>query len=234
MKLILDQEIFDKFPETFVGVLVVRGIDNNGEVNEISDLVKSQIDRIRGEYQAETLSQSPKIDCWRKAYSVFGSKPSDYRSSIESLYKSILKGRDPREINKLVDIYNLVSLKYMLPLGGEDLEKTKGDIELTFAGENEKPIKLLGDGQEEAPYSGEVIYKDKDSAICRRWNWREADRTKLTEETKNAVLVIEVVKKEFLGQLQLALDELGQLVKKYCSGQIKLEILSIDKREVEL
>ena len=233
MKIIVDQKIFEKFPETAVGVLVCRNVDNLGNAEEIGKLTTEEAERIKKNFQPETLSQNPMIDCWRKAYSAFGSKPSDYRSSIEALYKSVLKGRELRAINKLVDIYNYISLKYMLPLGGEDLDKISGDIRLTFA-QNEKLMKLLGDEKEEAPYDGEVIYKDDDSAICRRWNWREADRTKLTEETKNCVLVIEAVKNEFRPQLEQALDELKKLVFKYCGGELTASMLDKNNLEREL
>lgn len=233
MKLIVDHKIFEKFPEIAVGVLVCRNVDNLGNAQEIEEFITKETERIKKDFQPETLSQNPMIACWRKAYSAFGSKPSDYRSSIEALYKSVLKGRELRAINKLVDIYNYISLKYMLPLGGEDLNKISGDIRLTFA-QNEKPMKLLGDENEEVPYDGEVIYKDDDSAICRRWNWREADRTKLTEETKNCVLVIEAVKNEFRPQLEQTLGELKELVFKYCGGESTVSMLDKDNLKTEL
>jgi len=47
--------------------------------------------------------------------------------------KRVLKGNEIWQINKVVDLYNYISLKYLTPIGGEDLDKIKGDIYLNFA-----------------------------------------------------------------------------------------------------
>ena len=104
-----------------------------------------------------------------------------------------LKGEPIRPILPLVDIYNAVSLEHLLPVGGEDLDSIEGDLRLTRASESEPPVRLLGEAEERAPKPGEVIYTDDRGAICRRWNWKEADRTKLTESTRTAVLVLEAL-----------------------------------------
>lgn len=175
-----------------------------------------------------------KIDSWKKAYAVFGGKPGENKSSVESLLRAVLNGKGIRHINKLVDIYNLVSLKYLLPVGGEDLDKIEGDIQLTFASANEQPVLLLGDKEARPPHQGEVIYKDDKSAICRRWNWREADRTKLTEETKNCILVMEGLPPVSKEEIEAALVELKQLVVNYCSGVADIFLLDKNNQEVSL
>lgn len=67
--------------------------------------------------------EHPHIAPWREEYRQFGAKPKKYRSSIENLIRRISKGEEIRHINKLVDIYNIISLKYVIPVGGEDLDK---------------------------------------------------------------------------------------------------------------
>lgn len=234
MKLKIDPQMFEKFPGLMVGLVSVKGADNNGIAEGIAEKTKEQEARTRRELQAETLSQAPKIDSWRKAYSLFGGKPKENRSSVENLYRLVLKGGELRHINKLVDIYNLISLEHMLPLGGEDLDKTKGDIILTFATAEEPSVLLLGDKEPRPPHEGEVIYKDGISTICRRWNWREADRTKLTEETKNCVLAIEALPPATREELEAALDELEALVGEHCGGTTKSAILDGNNNDAEL
>src|SRR3989338_4863454 len=191
MRFKIDHKIFEKFPGLTIGVVICKNLDNSGIQEEIQKEIRRQENNIRAKYNTETLSQTPKIDVWRKTYSAFGAKPKENKSSVENLYRLVLQGVNLRHINKLVDLYNLVSLKHMVPVGGEDIDKISGDIELTFAGPAELPALMLGDKEPRPPHEGEVIYKDSVSAICRRWNWREADRTKLTEETKNCILVVE-------------------------------------------
>ena len=133
----------------------------------------------------------PAVAPWREAYRAFGVKPAKQRSSIENLLRSAVAGT-LRSINPLVDLYNTVSLRHLLPCGGEDLRAIAGDIRLTRAigGEDFVP---LGSAEPQPPQPGEVIYRDDVGIICRAWNWREAERTKLTEQTTDAFLCIEAL-----------------------------------------
>ena len=79
-----------------------------------------------------------------------------------------------------------------------------------------------------------LIYKDNNGAICRRWNWKEADRTKLTEQTKNCILVIEALPPVDEQELKQATDELASLVKKYCGGELTTHILNKENSEISL
>ena len=230
----IDRRIFEKFNGLAVGMVIAKGIDNSGLPEEIQTQLREQEARIRASLNSETLSQEPKINCWRAAYSAFGGKPKENRSSVENLYRLVLKGGELRHINKLVDIYNLISLKHMVPVGGEDTDKISGDIELTFAGPAEPPVFLLGEKEPRPPHAGEVIYKDSVSAICRRWNWREADRTKFTEETKNCLLVIEGLPPVTRAELESATSELKELVQGLCGGAINYAILDATTSEIEI
>lgn len=234
MKFRIDQKIFEEFTGLNVGVIVAKGINNGSNTKEIEDLTRAEEERIRANFISEQLSQIPEIGTWRKAYSSFGGKPKENKSSVENLYRRILKGESLRHINSLVDIYNYISLKYMLPVGGEDIDKIKGNVVLTFATEAEPPALLLGDKEPRAPHAGEVIYKDDISAICRRWNWREADRTKLTDETKNCILVVEGLPPIDREKIEASTGELKDLIQEYCGGKLELFTLSKDNREVDI
>lgn len=226
MEFSISPQIFEKFPELHVGVVIAKDIDNNGASTEIGRLLMEEGKRIRENFDSETISQHPKIAAWRKAYAAFGAKPSDYRCSVENLYRLVLKGGDIRHINKLVDIYNFISLKYTLPLGGEDIAAIRGNIQLTLASANEPAVLLLGDKDSRPPHEGEVIYKDETSAICRRFNWREADRTKLGEETRNAILVAEGLPPATKEEIQTVVNELSGFVNKSCGGECDSYLLN--------
>jgi lysyl-tRNA synthetase class 2 len=217
-----------------VGVVICKDLDNAGNPEEVRQAIREKERSVREAYSTETLSQNPKIDVWRKAYSAFGAKPKENRSSVEALYRSVLQGNELRHINKLVDIYNLISLKHMVPVGGEDTDKVKGDIALTFAGPGEPPVLLLGDKDARPPHAGEVIYKDEVSAICRRWNWREADRTKFAEKTRNCLLVMEGLPPVTKEEIKTAAAELRDLVQKFCGGNVSYVILNDNKPEIDL
>jgi len=132
----------------------------------------------------------------------------------------------------LVDIYNFISLKYMLPVGGEDLDMIEGDIELALAGPDEKEVRLLGDKEGCPPHPGEIIYKDNASAICRRFNWREADRTKLTGKTRNCILVIESLPPSGIEELNAAAGELASHIQVNCGGNQAVFVLSKENSSI--
>jgi DNA/RNA-binding domain of Phe-tRNA-synthetase-like protein len=180
----------------------------------------------------EDLAMHPAIAPWRAAYARFGVKPSKTRSSIENLLRSA-KAQRLRSINPLVDLYNTVSLKHLLPAGGEDLATVVGDVVLTRAAGSEDFVPLGGAIQEPPP-AGAVIYRDEVGVICSCWNWREADRTKLTETTTDALLVIEAIPPIPRSQLDAALVELAERVTTHLGGTARVAILDRDVRSIDL
>ncbi len=233
MILKVDSQILEKFPGLCLGVVIAKQIDNRGKSDEIMHMIRDRENEIREQYSTETLSQEPKVESWRRAYSSFGAKPKKYKSSVESLYRMILKGVDLRHINKIVDVYNLVSIKHMVPAGGDDLKKVEGNIVLRFAREGELFIALHSE-EAERTKEGEVVYADDCDVLCRRWNWRECDKTKMTEDTEEVVLVVEglppVTEQETAG----ILDDFRQLIIKYCGGEVKTVVLDQNIRETEI
>ena len=179
-------------------------------------------------------AEHPRIAAWRDAYRRFGAKPKDHPSSIENLARRVLKGWAVPHVNRLVDLYNAISLETLLPAGGEDLDAIDGDVELTLASENEPPVRLLGEPEARPPKPGEVIYRDRAGAICRRWNWKEADRTKLTEQTRNALLVVEGLPPATREDVSAAVEELGRRVRERCGATVVTAILDRERPEAEL
>ncbi len=233
MKLSATPEFFELFPDASLSVVVARGIDNSRRGDE-AELLRAAQANAPARLGGKPLTEHPRIHCWREAYRAFGAKPKDYPSSIENLLRRALKGEALRSINPLVDLYNVVSLTHLLPAGGEDLDAIEGDIVLTRASAVEPAVKLLGESEEKAPKPGEVIYKDDRGAICRRWNWKEADRTKLTESTRNAVLVLEALPPILDSELEEAARELSRLVLVRCGGETRIEVLDRQRPEAAI
>ncbi len=190
MKFTIDSAVLEKFPGLNLGLLVVKGIDNKGEAPEVITLIREREEEIRQKFQKDKLSENPKIASWRAAYSSFGAKPKKYKCSVENLYRMILNSIELKHYSKLVDIYNYISIKHMVPLGGDDISKVEGDIRLTIA-KGAEPFTELNTDETKNPREGEVVYMDDKEVLCRRWNWRECDKTKMTESTTSASLVIE-------------------------------------------
>jgi DNA/RNA-binding domain of Phe-tRNA-synthetase-like protein len=212
----LDPTFSALFPNCVIGTIVVRGIDNGRHGAECAALLEHEAHNAAERLGDADLATHPAVALWREAYRSFGAKPAKFRSSIENLLRSARAGTT-RSINPLVDLYNAVSLRYMLPCGGEDLHAVRGPIVLTRAlgGEHFIP---LGATEEQPPQPAEVIYRDDVGAICRCWNWREADRTKLTASTTDAFLCIEGIPPAGALEVRQACDALAALVVEHLGG----------------
>ena len=212
-KFIIENEFWEIFPNSKVGVVVCNAIDNHIKDNDEYKQIILQGEKEALKHLKDTeFSNNQVIKVWRDAFKKFKTKKGA-RSSIEALLKRVYNGNHIGSINPLVDIYNYISLKYALPCGGEDIDKFIGDIRLTRAIGNEEFIPLGAD-ENTPPYEGEIIYKDNNGAICRCWNWREAVRTMLTENTSNAFLCIELVDESRFDEFENALSDLSKQFKK--------------------
>lgn len=172
------------------------------------------------------MAPHPAVAPWREAYRAFGIKPAKQRSSIENLLRAAVAGT-LRNINPLVDLYNTVSLRHFLPCGGEDLQAIRGAIRLTRAVGGEAFVPL-GSTEPQPPQPGEVIYRDDSGVICRAWNWREAERTKLTEQTSDAFLCIEALPPAD-ERLRAACADLASLVTAHLGGVSSGHLLSMQE-----
>lgn len=134
----------------------------------------------------------PHIHAWHEAFRAFGAKPRRTRPSADALLRRAPGGL-PR-IDRITDVYNAVSLAHVLPVGGEDLDHYTGPARLVRA-EGTEPFASTAGGEEAAehPRAGEVVWRDDAGATCRRWNWRQCVRTRLTHATTRAVFILDAL-----------------------------------------
>src|SRR5262252_5745476 len=151
--------------------------------------------------------QLPHVAAWREAYRAFGAKPQRTRNSLEALLRRAASGL-PR-VNLLTDLYNAVSVLHQIPLGGEDLTRYAGPPRLIRATGTE-PFGTAADGVAvtEYPDPGEVVWCDEAGVTCRRWNWRQARRTQLREDTTTALFILDALGPVTGEALSAAADDL--------------------------
>lgn len=213
----VSEKIFENNPGLAIGIIRLENIDNSGDHPEIRDLLRRAEKGLRNDFESEGINNHPHILAWRDAHKKFGNNPKRYAPSVWAVTKRVAKGGELPSINSLVDLYNYICLKYIVPVGGEDLDRCKGEISLAYADGDEKFIEIGGE-ENNPPEKGEIVYKDEAGVLCRKFNWREADRTKLTKETKNAIIVIETLLPFGRKDLEAAIEEFKDLAKKYCGG----------------
>ncbi|GAA3441993.1 hypothetical protein Pve01_00770 [Planomonospora venezuelensis] len=160
-------------------------------------------------------AEDPKVEAWREAYRAFGAKPQRTRPSVDALVR-----RMPLpEINLVVDAYNTISVRHGLPIGGEDLAHYAGAARLVRAAGDE-PFEVVERGEPaiDHPERGEVVWRDDRGVTCRRWNWRQCVRTRITEETVDALFLLERLEPMSLEELTAAGDELAALLEEITPG----------------
>jgi DNA/RNA-binding domain of Phe-tRNA-synthetase-like protein len=149
----------------------------------------------------------PHLVAWREAFRAFGAKPKRYQCSAEAL---IRRPDGLPSINRLVDLYNAVSVRWAVPVGGEDIDRVVGTVRLVRARGDE-----VFDGGD-PPKPGEVVWRDEVGVTCRRWNWRQGVRTRLTEETRRAYFLFDALPEFDDASLSGAMDELESLLREAC------------------
>ncbi len=153
------------------------------------------------------LDELPHVAAWREAYRAFGAKPQRTRNSLEALLRRVGAGL-PR-VNRLTDLYNAVSVLHQLPVGGEDLTRYTGSPRLVRATGDEAFDTVAGGSTVvEHPDPGEVVWCDAAGVTCRRWNWRQARRTQLREDTTSALFILDALDPMTDEALHAAADDL--------------------------
>jgi len=231
VKFSIGSDVLEIYPSTHVGLVVVKGCDNRSDSPETTFVLRESERVLRDRLGSAAILELPEIKKWRETYRSFGAKKGR-RVSIEAMAKRVLKEEVMPQISPLVDLYNAVSLRYVFPCGGEDIDKLSGNVKLALAEGNENFFRIGGE-ENEPPQPGEVVYKDDLGCLCRCWNWREADRTKLTENTQNAVLVIETLEPNREKEFMHALKHLSELVKNLLGGQTEIHVLNRSNLSVE-
>ena len=216
-EVVVDPAVHERFPDYVALVLVASGIANGpSDAGSEAQLAAAE-DQLRAS-GLQTAKEHPHIAAWRAAFSAFGSKPSRYPSSAEALMTRVLKGEPLPRINVLVDLYNAVSVRHAVPLGGEDADRLEGPLHLTITDGGE-PFDPRGDGADvESVGAGEVVWRDDRGVTCRRWNWRQGRRTQLTEATTRAFFVFDRLDGLPLDGLHAAADELSALLRERWPG----------------
>ncbi len=215
----IEKELFDLFPDLTIGVVVAKDIDNTQPSSEIDNLLTLNIEEVRKSFTVDKPQEHPRIKPWRMAFSKLGISGSKFPSSIESMARRVLKGDPFPRINPVVDLYNAISLKFLVPMGGHDLDTIKGNIYLKFA-EGWEPFFPMGGKETLKVPKGELVYCDDQEVLTRNWVWRQCEKDKVTEKTRNIFIPIDVLGEVGALCTSEIIQELLQFIPKYFGGTL--------------
>lgn len=235
MRFCIEESVFQMFPDFCRGIVTAAGIQNSLPCPELEGMLREQEEKMRQDSSIDPASH-PRLVVWKDAYRRFGSNPNKYTPSIVFLAKQVKAGKPVRSISPAVDAFNIISLKYLIPCGGDDMNSVQGDVTLGRAVSDETFAPLFKPEEIEHPDPGEIIYVNRRTGkvLCRRWNWRNADFSKLTPETRNVAINVDGMMPAIAREeIEKAAEELKGLLLRYCGGRVAVHYLDAANREAE-
>ena len=185
MKIIVSQEIEQVCPK-FVGACVDAMVVNTSYNIDLWKEIETLCNKFRKELTTESLKEITSIAATRRVYKVCGKDPSRYRPASEALIRRVLQGKELYRLNTLVDLVNLASIAYGYSIGGFDADKFEGDTLTLGIGREGEPYEGIGRGM--LNIHGLPVYRDAKGGIGTPTS--DNERTKITEETRHLVVLI--------------------------------------------
>lgn len=185
------EPILEEFETIRGGVIHAVGLANAQTPDDLKARYAEEQRRVLAEVGDIPLSELPSLAAWRRAFTRFGVKPTQYRNAAESLLRRLTKQGDIPNINLLVDMANLVSIRHRLPVAVFDQRHVTGTTVVRFA-EGDESFTDLGSDTVSNPEAGEVIFvDDADMVSARRWCWRQSAESAAGPGTVEALMTIE-------------------------------------------
>ena len=185
MKIIVSQEIEQVCPD-FVGACVDAMVVNTSHHDGLWKEIEALCNKFRSELTTESLKEIPSIAATRRVYKACGKDPSRYRPASEALIRRVLQGKELYRLNTLVDLVNLASIAYGYSIGGFDADKFEGDTLTLGIGREGEPYEGIGRGM--LNIQGLPVYRDAKGGVGTPTS--DNERTKMTEETRHLVVLI--------------------------------------------
>jgi DNA/RNA-binding domain of Phe-tRNA-synthetase-like protein len=186
-----EPEIIARFPRVVGGVIHADGVVNRPAPAELSAAFVAEQRAVIQRLGGTPLSELPTLAAWRGVFRGFGVDPTKYRSAAEALLRRLTKQGELPSIDTLVDLANLVSIRYALPVAVFDQRAISGgtSVRLAHGGEQWSD---LGSSRAEHPQPGEVIFVDEDEQVsARRWCWRQSRTSAARGDTSEVLITVE-------------------------------------------
>lgn len=185
MKVIVSQEIESVCPD-FVGACVEAQVVNTAYSEPLWNEIRALGERFRTTLTTETLKNVPGIAATRRIYKACGKDPSRYRPSSEALIRRMLQGKALCQIDTLVDLINLASIKYGYSIGGFDADRFWGETLTLGVGREGEPYEGIGRGM--INIARLPVYRDEKGGVGTPTS--DHERTKITLETTHLLVLV--------------------------------------------
>ncbi len=215
-----DDGLLARFPTIRGGMVIARGLINGPTPPDLAAAFAAEQAATLARLDGTPLAQVPSLSAWRSAFRQFGAEPTKYRSAAEALLRRLTKKGDIPGLNLLVDLGNLVSIRYAMPLAVFDVRDVTGAVTIRLANGDER-FTELGSDEVKHPEPGEVIFVDDSGLIyARRWCWRQSLQSAAREDTTDVIITLEGHHETAQAEIRAGLDDLQQLLSEYAGGAV--------------
>ena len=205
----ISEKVLSRFPNMSMGYLIAENIVNEPS-NELDILINNRLNSLAG---LKSVEQSAGVIKWRDVFSQMNAKKGKL-SSIESLLSMYLENKKLPNINPIVNYYNSLSCFWGLPMGAYTIDNLPdGEIALREARKNEE-FTPIGSKLIEKTSNGEIVYSSGSTVICKLWNNKDADISKITSESKNILFIFDGADEEQKEKIQEGISIMQQELSK--------------------
>lgn len=228
------ERIVEEFPSVVGGIIQGSGVRNAPSPRGLLDAYAAEQQAVLERLDDAGLGELPTLAAWRRTFSAFGVSPTKTRSAAEALLRRLTKKGNIPSINTLVDLGNLVSIRYALPVAIFDLRSLSGALTVRFA-EGDERFTELGSDEIQHPDAGEVIFADdRGEVYARRWCWRQSVQSAARLDTSEIFVTVEAQHDEGRTDIQKAVADVQALLSEYAGGTMHTAILAGDQRVFEV
>jgi DNA/RNA-binding domain of Phe-tRNA-synthetase-like protein len=185
MNIIVTDKISAVCPE-FVGAAVEAHVQNTTFCPELWDEINALCEDYRSRFTTVSIKEMAAIEATRRVYRACGKDPSRYRPAAEALIRRVVQGKELYQIDTLVDLINLASMKYGYSIGGFDADKFVGDTLALGVGEPGEPYEGIGRGM--LNIEGMPVYRDQKGGVGTPTS--DNERTKIDITTTHVLVLI--------------------------------------------
>ncbi|MGC8569862.1 MAG: B3/B4 domain-containing protein [Caldivirga sp.] len=231
MRIFIHSSLSDLELSMAVGVVV--GVNNRVNPPELSKIISDVEANVKGSMSIESLKDDELIRLYRNFYWRLGIDPTKQRPAQEALIRRILKGDGLPRINPLVDIGNVASVKYKVPIGLYDLRRI-GQVEYIV-------LRRAADGELFTPLGSpkmelsrnQIVLATNDGRILHVYPYRDSELTKVDEFTSDVLIIVAGIKNVNDNVLLNALSEIEALCESLLNGKVLTHGIVNNSRSLE-
>jgi len=228
MNIKISNKVFSKYPKLQLGIILIKDIDNKTKLKDSLHLLKEAERFIHLTFNKENIKNHHLISPWSVAKEHFGSKATHYHTSVEKLLNKTIKKRKISTKDVLTNVVRYLSLKHIIPVGVDDLDKIEGNINFSMATGREKRSLLKNLN------AGDLFYSDRESVLGSKLDSWKVRRTKLSDKTVSVLIHFDFLPPLTKKKVNEVMRDASSLVNNFCGGKIKYFILDKKKTSMKI